>query len=485
MKDIFKHIKEIDDNNYLINILYWDLETQTPKDQINKTIDLIAKLTQKSFELETDENFINNCKNIIKTSNDLKLVKFSQDALDNYEELTIYSKEEILENSKLESISSQMWKKSREKNDFSIFAPYLKQGIELKKEYIKRVSKNKNFETNYDYLLNQFEKGLNVKECDEFFNLIKKEIVPFYLEKKKNVSKAKKFTLNFDIQEKLSNLAMDVAHFNHDKGVLKISTHPFSTTISENTDVRMTTRYEINSPMESFYSTLHETGHSLHGQLCNEELLDYKQGHHQSLIVAESISRTYENYIGKNTDFIAGILPQINDITNLNWTSEQASTYLNRLNEVSKIRVESDELSYPIHVLIRYEIEKEIFNNNIDVNTLEELWNRKYKEYLNEEIQNVNEGINQDIHWSSFGFGYFPTYAMGSAYGIGVFNYLDEKYDFQQKLKDTQIKKINKIYESEVFIHGNMLSRKELYSEITNKKIDYNEYINYLKNKFK
>lgn len=481
---ILKYNENLQNESTLLDLLYWDLETSTPKNQVNKLIEMIESVSSRRYDLLTNTNFVKMCEDVLNqdASNEIKV--FAKNIIEVNQRLNLYTKEETLQIEKNCNESAQKWKEAREQNDFSLFVPSLLQGISYKKDFISRMKKIKSFNTNYDFLLNDFEKNLSVEECDLFFDLIKREIVPLYKKVQLNNKNLPNLKLTNQQQDELVQKFAKIAGFNFDQGVIARSTHPFSMTISPKNDIRMTYRHEKDNGLDCIFTILHESGHSLQGQLSQSDLIKYSLTNHESLIVAESISRTYENYFGRDKNFIKFATPIINEVANLDYSSDKFYQMFNQVLETSKIRVEADELAYPIHVLIRYEIEKAIFNDDIDVNTLEQVWNAKYKEYLNVDINSVNEGILQDGHWSSWSFGYFPTYAMGSALGVSFYNALTKEVDVNSALEKGDFTQINKFYENKIFKYGDTLSRNELINKVTGKDFDPSDYITYLKEKY-
>lgn len=483
-KNILQHQQKIQNEETVLNLLYWDLETSTPQNQIDTLINVIENTSSRHYDLITDKTFISNCQEILTLNCSPEFKKLATDVVENDKKLKLFTKEETLKIEKHCNESGQNWKQARKENNFSLFVPSLLQGIEYKKDFINRMKTIKTCETNYDYLLNDFENNLTVFECDRFFKLIKERIVPLYQKVQQNNQTLPNLVLTNQQQDQLVQKFASIAKFDFKSGVIGRSTHPFSTTISPKTDIRMTYRYEKENGLDCIFTILHESGHSLQGQLGSKDLVKYGLNNHESLIVAESISRTYENYFGRDKNFIEYATPIINKIANLNYDSKTYYKMFNQVLETSKIRVEADELAYPIHVLIRYEIEKAIFNDNFDVNKLEQLWNEKYKKYLNVEINNVNEGILQDGHWSSWSFGYFPTYAMGSALGVSFLKILKQNVNVEDCLKNGDLTKINEFYKNVIFKDGDLLSRNELIKKVTGKEFDPSDYISYLEQKF-
>ena len=327
--------------------------------------------------------------------------------------------------------AQNIWSGARSDNNFEIFSPYLEKIIKYQKQYVERVGYKSH---PYDILLDDYEKGMTVAKLEPFFEALKSRIVPLL----SNISKAKKIDVScvskkFDTakQKEYSNQIAKQLGFDFDSGLLKESSHPFTLNFNKY-DVRMTTRYIEDLFTSSLFSTIHETGHAIYEQNIGDNIYDTILGTGVSLGIHESQSRFYENIVGKNKSFWIKNYASLQELFHENLQNVDINVFYSAINNVepSFIRVEADELTYSLHILVRFEIEKEIFEKNIPVSDLPKLWNDKYTKYLGITPDNYADGILQDVHWSAGLFGYFPTYALGSAYASQFFDCMNKSTHF-------------------------------------------------------
>lgn len=384
--------------------------------------------------------------------------------------------------------SSSAWGKLKEENDYPSFIPYLKNIVDTGKEVLKYHPNKKS--NAYDILLDGFEKGTSQEIYDNFFNEIKNGLVPLIKEIQEKGQVIDESILNqkFDIkaQELLANDLCDYLKVNPENCYMSTSHHPFTSFLSLN-DVRMTTHYYEDILLSSIYSVIHEYGHALFGLQIDEKFEGSILGRDIGSAMHESQSRLLENHIGKsyafckaNLDTIKKHFPTLKDLT---------VDDLYRLVNASKpslIRTEADELTYPLHVLIRYELEKEIIETDeIDYNELKEKWNNKYQEYLGIVPSDDTTGIMQDMHWSSGYFGYFPTYALGSAYSAQFFNTMKQQIDVDSLLENNQFDVIAKWLKDNIHYHGGSKTANEILLEVTKEEFNPKYYIEYLQDKYR
>ena len=260
--------------------------------------------------------------------------------------------------------------------------------------------------------------------------------------------------------------------------------HPFTTGYYN--DVRITTHYYENDVVSSIFSVLHETGHAIYEQNLNPEWQYQPVGSTCSYGIHESQSRFYENIIGRSREFWITFLPKIQQITptlgqiGLN----QFLQLINRV-ERSKIRTEADEVTYNIHIIIRFEIERDLFADKIDVNDLPDIWNRKYEEYLGVEIKDDSEGIMQDTHWASGLYGYFPSYALGNIYDGQILEALNQDLpEWRNQLSQGEIKEVNSWLKEKIHNKGNYYDPEDLIEIVTGNKLNPSLFIKYLTDKY-
>ena len=338
---------------------------------------------------------------------------------DSYDKATKKPTEFVEEKARHTSKSIVSWTEAREKNDFSIFRDDLAKMIDMSRQLAGYLG----YEDNpYDALLDLYESGLCVAKLDPLFQGLRDSSVPLIkavseLENKPDCSWVHKHPWPKASQEAFSQAISEAIGFDFQAGRRDESTHPFCGG-SNPDDVRWTTRYDEKEPFGAIYGTMHETGHALYEQGRPRDLDFQPAGEANGLGVHESQSRLWENQVGRSLAFCQWSFPMWQEYFPANFegvTPEMLWQAANQV-EASLIRVEADEATYNLHVMIRYEIEKKLINGELEVDDLPDAWDDMYEEFLGVRSPTRTEGVLQDIHWSFGAFGYFPTYTLGNLY---------------------------------------------------------------------
>ncbi|MDN5304591.1 MAG: carboxypeptidase Taq [Fusobacteriaceae bacterium] len=492
--DIQKNIEKIKEltnkmkaYEHAMAMLQWDMETEAPKASVEKTSKTMGFFITENYNIllskEMKENLDILNENIDKL--DELNAKIVEELTKEYDKATKIPVDEYSKYQQLVTKAQVVWEEAKTKKDYNIFKPYLKDIIEYNKKFIEY----RGYEGHkYNTLLDDYEPGLTVEKADIFFNALKENIVPLLKDIEKSTVNIDNAKLNIDVaiekQKKFAKFLAEYINFNFDRGVLKESMHPFTLNFS-NKDVRITTHYYKNNILSSIFSVLHEGGHGIYEQGISDEVSETILGHGTSMGIHESQSRMYENMFGRSIEFWQGVydkfietFDEFKDIS-----LEEFYKLINKV-ENSKIRVEADELTYSLHVLVRYEIEKAIFNDEVTVDELPNLWNKKMKEYLNVNIENDAEGVLQDVHWSAGLFGYFPSYALGNAYAAQIYNKLSKDIDIKNSLLNGEFEKINKYLNEKIHKYGKMKKPLEIIKNITNEELNPQYFCDYLKEKY-
>ena len=341
----------------------------------------------------------------------------------------------------------------------------------------------------YDVMLDDYEKGFSMENLDEFFSLMKKELVPFL---KQVVDDGKQIDDSFltgdyseEKQEKLGRFLAAYVGFDFDRGVMAVSAHPFTTNL-HNKDVRITTHY-TDCMDRSLFSVIHEAGHGIYELGIRDDLTLTPAGQGASMGMHESQSRFFENIIGRNRAFWVPIYKKVQEMFPEQLGDVNLDRFVEAINKVTPglIRTEADELSYSLHVLIRYEIEKMLIEENLDVEKLPEIWADKYEEYLGIRPENPAQGVLQDIHWSQGSFGYFPSYALGSAFGAQLYYHMKKTMDFEGLLEDGKVDVIREYLRENIHQYGKLKTSRQLLKDITGEDFNPEYYVRYLKEKYK
>ncbi len=311
-----------------------------------------------------------------------------------------------------------IWRVAKQNNDFAAFAPTLEEIVAYNRKFAGYYDPDK---APYDALLNEYEEGLSMATLDGFFAELRQVIVPLVkaiAEKPEPNTEFLKQSYPVEGQKQLAKYLMDVIGLDPNKCTITESEHPF--TLAFNTsDVRITTHYHEYNPTFSMFSTIHEGGHALYDLGVDPAYDGTCLGGGASMGIHESQSRFYENLIGRSLEFIELVFPKLQEIFPKQLENVTAYDLYRAVNKAqpSLIRTESDELTYALHIMVRYEIEKQLIDGTLAIRDVPAAWNALYREYLGVEIPSDTLGCLQDSHWSGGSIGYFPSYALGSAYG--------------------------------------------------------------------
>lgn len=387
----------------------------------------------------------------------------------------------------LASNANDAWEQARENDDFSHFEPYLEKMVEMKKRFAEYFGYEKH---PYDALLDEFEPGLTVEKLDPLFADLRKSSIQL-LNRIQNSSikpNNKVFEQNFDVekQKEFAHFIIEKLGYDLDAGRLDETTHPFAMGINTG-DVRITTRYEQDNPRMAIFGTIHETGHALYEQGVNPEYEGRVIRRGASFGIHESQSRFLENFVGRTEEFWtyfyqdlkAHFPDELGDIS-----LDEFYRAINAV-EPSLIRVEADELTYNLHIMLRYEIEKGLIAGEIKVKDLPEVWNEKVKDYLGITPPSNRLGVLQDVHWSHGGIGYFPSYSLGNLYGAQMLNkVLSDLPDFYELIEKGEFMKIREWLGEQVHQYGKLYTPGELIQKVTGEELDAKYLVDYLEQKY-
>jgi len=392
--------------------------------------------------------------------------------------------EEYIAYQKLCVESEDVWKKAKETNNFPLFAPYLEKLIDFTKRIAHYTRPDMPV---YDALLDQYEKGLTREACNAFFSKLRENIVPLIHKINEKPQVDDSFLQGhfpLDQQRKLSDYLMQIIGLDRAHCGIAETEHPFTTGFTKY-DVRITTHYYEEDFASSMYSVIHEGGHALYDLHPADDLAYTVLGGGVSMGVHESQSRFYENIIGRSEAFIALISPKLRELfPNLaNVSDEMLYKAFNKA-QPSLIRTEADELTYCLHIMVRYELEQLLMEDKLTVAELPAMWNKLYKEYLGVDVPNDSQGVLQDTHWSGGMFGYFPSYALDSAYGAQILHKMREDIDVDALITANNIAPINQWLDEHIWQYGSLYEPGKLIEKVFGTSFDPTYYTDYLKEKF-
>jgi len=476
--------------NHLITLANWDIRTYMPEEGIEARGNALAEAAKLSQTLFLKEDFISLIEKAGKekdlNDHENAILRILKRGLKFYQRLP---RDFIEEYTKATNDAHLAWKSAKEESNFKTFEPHLEKIVELTRKKAKYLGYEKH---PYDALLDEYEEGLTTEEVEGYFNSIKKPIAELinYIKKSGNYGSEhalEKIKYDEDKMKELTKAILNLIHYNMNHLRIDTSSHPFSTNIGKG-DHRITTRFEGKDFARSYSGTIHEYGHALYDIQSHEDLHYTPIGGGSSLVIHESQSRFWENFVGKSEAFISLLYNEIikaNDEYK-NYSPREIYNYMN-LVKPSLIRMEADEVTYHLHVLIRFEIEKELIEGKIKVKDLPKIWNDKYEQYLGIRPENDQEGVLQDIHWSDGSIGYFPTYSIGTALSAIWKIHLENeigRIDDLAKSKDG-IGKIQKWLKEKIHRHGSTYIFRDIVKKMTGEEFSSRHLIEYLEEKYK
>ena len=409
-----------------------------------------------------------------------------REAKEEVEKLERIPADEYRSFAELTARATGIWADAREKKDFSLFAPVLKEIVDYQKRFASYQAKEG--QKLYDVMLNNYEKDFGMKELDEFFRVVKEGIVPLLKESAKRSEQIDDSFLSAgytnEQQEKAARFLAEYVGFDFNRGILAVSAHPFTTNL-HNKDVRITTHY-LDRIDSSIYSVIHESGHAVYELGIRDDLTQTPAGQGASMGMHESQSRFFENIMGRNRNFWVPIYGKMQEIFGSPLKDVSLDDFLAAVNKTipGLIRTEADELSYCLHVLVRYEIEKLMIEENAEIDSLPELWNDKYEEYLGIRPKDDGEGILQDIHWSQGSFGYFPSYALGNAFGAQLYHRMKQEMDFDGLLREGRADVIREYLREHIHQYGKLKTSRQLLKDATGEDFNPSYYVEYLTERY-
>jgi carboxypeptidase Taq len=479
------------------SILYWDMETKMPPKGIDLRSQQLAMLSQITHRISTDPEIGFLLEKIERHLNYESLSEFQRRNVHLirkfYDEQTKLPEKLVVETSKQQAVTMDAWRKAKTAKDFSMFKPDLEKLFNLKKQAADILMTVKHTATPYDALIDIYEPKMTSDSIATIFDRLKPDLISI-IEKCVGSPKqpdvailSRKVPLS--VQEEVSKslaefLDYDVASKNAG-GRIDETEHPFTTGYFD--DVRITTHYHEDNFASSLFSILHEGGHAIYEQNLNREWLYQPIGSSCSSGFHESQSRFVENMVGRSREFWMYYLPRLKAFTGNALSDANLDSFVHAINKVkpSKIRIEADEVTYSLHIIIRFEIEKDLFAEKITVDELPQIWNQKYMNYLNQKIENDSEGMMQDIHWSSGDFGYFPSYALGNIFGGQILKVMEKDMpNWRELLAKGNFSHVKQWLIKNVYTYGNLYDPLDLLKKITGEEINHRHFIDYLNAKY-
>jgi carboxypeptidase Taq len=385
------------------------------------------------------------------------------------------------------AMAYEVWVDARKESDFARFLPYLEKNVELKRRYVECFEPTDEL---YDVLLDDFEPGMKAAEARAVLDHVRRELVPFIREIAERGDDVDDSCLYgddgdfpLDVQKEFELVVLDRFGFDRNAWRIDPTVHPFASGTSP-TDIRLTTRY-FDNRYESLFSTMHEFGHGLYERQVSDSLDRTPLQRGASMSLHESQSRSWENLVGRSLPFWRHFYPQLQPRF-APFADVDLETFYRAVNKVqpSLIRVEADEVTYNLHIILRFELEQEIMSGELPLGDLPEAWNARMMEYLGIEVPNDAQGVLQDVHWSFGGFGYFPTYSLGNVVSVQIWEKVREAIpDFDDQIDQGQFDALREWLEQNLHRHGRKYMPQEMLERVAGGPMDAGPYIRYLKDK--
>ena len=474
--------------DHAMGLLYYDGVTTAPKGTAANRGQTLAILSEESYKLSTGK----------ETVELLEFLDANKGELDESEQRQVYlllkdvrnmrkiPMDEYVAWEKLLVEAEDVWHTAKENNDFAAFCPYLEKIVETNIRFAGYFAPDKQ---PYDYWLGEFEDGLSMEVCDRFFAGLRERLVPL-LKKIAACPQVDDSLLWGDFPEEaqdlLSHYLMDAMGLDPAHVGLSTTEHPFTTSLGSHLDERITTHYFRDNFASSMFSVIHEGGHALYDTGSDEALCYTCLDGGVSMGIHESQSRFYENILGRSLGFAEWVFPKLQELFP-SLEGHTAREFYRAVNKAqpSLIRVDADEITYSLHIMVRYELEKKMMSGELAVRDLPAAWNALYKEYLGVDVPDDTHGVLQDSHWSGGSIGYFPSYALGSAYGAQFLRKMKESFDPDACLRKGDFAPINNWNREQIWRYGSLYPSDKLLQKVLGEPFDPDVYLEYLEAKAK
>lgn len=494
MKDKLNELKEIlaevADLNNAAAVLSWDQETYMPDggaEARGEALATLEKLAHETFTSDKVGRLLDELQPLAEQldpdSNDTRLLKVTKRE---YVKNTRLPAEMVAEKARLTTAANQAWRKARQDSDFPLFLPHLEKLVDWTKRFADLF---KPYEHVYDPLLDDFEPGMKTAEVKAIFESIRPQQVQLIeaIAARPQVDDSMLYQ-HFDKETQIKVGSEIITKYGYDwnRGRQDQVHHPFQTTLGYG-DNRISYRVDEEFFNPYLFAVMHESGHAMYEQGVVKELARTPLYGGTSLAIHESQSRLWENLVGRSLPFWQWYYPKLQQYFPAQFGEARLEDFYKAINKVepSMIRVEADEATYNLHIMLRLEVEIALMEDQVKVADLPELWNTRFKEYLGITPANDAEGVLQDVHWSFGMFGYFATYALGNLISLQLWQKMKEDHpDVDEQMRQGEFSAIFNWMNEKVYRHGRKYDPQELVQRITGHSIDGEAYIQYLNHKF-
>ncbi|MEM2925148.1 MAG: carboxypeptidase M32 [Methanocellales archaeon] len=490
-EELLARAREIAILKSIISLLQWDLEAKMPQSGIHLRKQQLAMLSKILHKRICDPEI-----KMLLNKIDIQTLSEAQKRnvyliRKNYEEQVKLPEKLISETAEQRAATIDVWRRAKAVGNFDILKPELMKLFELKKQMANILMEVKSASNPYEALIDIYEPKVTINFLTKIFEELKRELL-ILVEKYRAVSNELdaailKIKIPVDIQRQIARALAKFFEYDIETsqawGRIDESEHPFTSGYYH--DIRITTKYHEDNYISSIFSILHEVGHALYEHNLNPEFIYQPIGTTCSFGFEEAQARFLENIIGRSREFWSYFHPRLKKIAG-DFLPLDLDGYLAAINQIkpTKIRIEADEVTYNLHILIRFEIELDLFAEKIKISELPQVWDEKYLNYLGLKIENDREGVLQDIHWASGYFGYFPSYALGNLYSAQILSKLERELNWREQIAEGSFQGVKKWLVENIYTYGNLYDPLDLIKKITGEELSIEHYLNYLKNRY-
>lgn len=491
-QEFLDYVKKISHYNEAVGLIAWDLRTGAPRKGAEQRSEVLGSISSEIFRMSTSKemkSYITNLRQDSQWSQLSDLTKATVEECEN--QLKKYENippEEFKDYVVLTSNAEVAWESAKNDGNFKSFQPYLEKIVAYNRKYVEW----KGYEGNkYNALLDDYEPELTVDIIDNVFGKLKEALVPLVKEVTEATDQPQTDFLfkHFpaEKQEALSREILENMQYDFAAGRLDRTVHPFAIGLNPG-DVRVTTKYDEADFRTAVFGTIHEGGHALYEQNIDEKYVGTPLCTGTSMGIHESQSLFWENFVGRNFSFWEKYYDLLKKYSEGQFDDVNLETFYRGINVAgpSLIRIEADEMTYSLHIIVRYELEKALINGELEVVDLPQAWNDKMEDMLGVRPANDSEGVLQDVHWPSGAFGYFPSYALGYVYAAQLKQaMLKDIPDFDKKLEHGDLAPVKEWFTKHIHQFGKSKKPLEILKDATGEGVNPDHLILYLQEKYR
>jgi carboxypeptidase Taq len=482
-EDFREHVERMSYVEDAAGLLNWDQQVMMPEGGTPARSKQQSALSAVGHELLTDDDLAAYLDDLEGADLDAEQEAVVREVRRKHERAKRVPEELVERISQKTSEALPVWEQAREESDFAQFEEDLAELVQLRREYAEAIDPDRD---PYEVLFEEYEPYLGVDTAERVLERLADELPPLVEDiADSDVELADPFegTYDVEVQEEMVRDALDLLGYDFDRGRLDTSTHPF--TMGTQFDARITTRFDPENPLESVGPTVHEFGHATYMQGLPQEAYGTPLGDDRDLTVHESQSRFWENHVGRSEAFWELFAPTVEDHLDVSVTPRECYEVANEVYDDNPIRVEADELTYHMHILIRFEIERDLIRGDLEVSEVPAVWNDRMEEYLGFRPDSDAEGCLQDIHWVNGAFGYFPTYTLGSVLAAQVEAAMEDDLDLDGRVRAGEFDPVREWLREHVHSHGARYTTPDLVEEATGEAFTADHFLDYVDEKYR